>query len=163
MLSSGEELAPDIIVLATGSSYPLPGNSGAESAEQAEALFRAGHDALAGADHVLLLGGGPVGIELAGEITAAWPGKHVTIVDPVNDLLGGAFKPELRRELRRQLERQGVELLLGSALREPPPTPPGVPGLFTVMTEAGTAITADLWYRCYGVTPNSRLSRRRPR
>ena len=82
VLSSGEELAPDIIVLATGSSYPLPGNSGAESAEQAEALFRAGHDALAGADHVLLLGGGPVGIELAGEITAAWPGKHVTIARP---------------------------------------------------------------------------------
>ena len=149
-------------MLATGSSYPFPGNSGAESAEEAEALFRAGHDALAGADHVLLLGGGPVGIELAGEITATWPGKHVTILDLVNDLLGGLFKPELRRELRRQLERQGVELLLGSALREPPPTPPGVPGLFTVMTKAGTAITADLWYRCYGVTPNSRLSGRRP-
>jgi NADH dehydrogenase FAD-containing subunit len=30
-----------------------------------------------------------------------------------------------------------------------------VPGAFTVATEAGTEITADLWFRCYGVTPRS--------
>jgi len=37
--------------------------------------------------------------------------------------------------------------------REPPPTPPGVLGTFTVSTKTGTEITADLWFRCYGVTP----------
>ena len=26
---------------------------------------------------------------------------------------------------------------------------------FTVTTEAGTEVTADIWFRCYGVTPNS--------
>jgi NADH dehydrogenase FAD-containing subunit len=78
VLESGTELVPDFIVLATGSSYPFPGNSGAESAREAAALFRDGHDALAGANRVLLLGAGPVGIELAGEIAAAWPTKHVT-------------------------------------------------------------------------------------
>jgi NADH dehydrogenase FAD-containing subunit len=155
VLESGQELVPDFIVLATGSSYPFPGKSGAEDAHEAAARFREGHDALTAADRVLLLGAGPVGIELAGEITAAWPAKHVTIVDIVDDLLGGRFKVELRQELRRQLEQHGVELVLGSPLREPPPTPPGVPGAFTVATEAGTEITADLWFRCYGVTPRS--------
>jgi NADH dehydrogenase FAD-containing subunit len=28
-------------------------------------------------------------------------------------------------------------------------------GTFTVTTEAGTEITADIWFRCYGVVPNS--------
>ncbi len=155
VLESGKELVPDFIVLATGSSYPFPGNSGAEDDQGAAARFRDGHEALAWADRVLLLGAGPVGIELAGEIAAGWPDKHVTIVNVVDDLLGGRFKLELRQELRRQLEQHGVELVLGSPLREPPPTPPGVPGAFTVVTEAGTEITADLWFRCYGVTPRS--------
>jgi apoptosis-inducing factor 2 len=34
VLESGQELVPDFIVLATGSSYPFPGNSGAESARE---------------------------------------------------------------------------------------------------------------------------------
>jgi apoptosis-inducing factor 2 len=122
---------------------------------EAAARFRDGYEALSGADRVLLLGAGPVGIELAGEIAAVWPAKQVTIVDIVGDLLGGRFKPELRRELHRQLEQHEVKLVLGSPLRESPSTPPGILGTFTVSTEAGTEITADLWFRCYGVTPQS--------
>jgi NADH dehydrogenase FAD-containing subunit len=155
MLGSGKKLVPDFIVLATGSSYPFPGKSGTEDASEAGARFRDGYEALSGAERVLLLGAGPVGIELAGEIAAVWPTKQVTIVDIVGDLLGGRFKPELRRELHRQLEQHGVKLVLGSPLREPPPTPPGVLGTFTVSTKAGTEIMADLWFRCYGVTPHS--------
>jgi NADH dehydrogenase FAD-containing subunit len=155
VLGSGEELFPDFIVLASGSHYPFPGKSGVESASEAEAQFRAGYEALIGADRVLLLGAGPVGIELAGEIKAVWPEKHVTIVDVLDDILSGRFKLELRQELRRQIEESGVELVLGNPLSSAPPTPPGVPGAFTVTTENGTAITADLWFRCYGVTPRS--------
>jgi apoptosis-inducing factor 2 len=155
VLGSGKEHFPDFIVLATGSSYPFPGKSGTEDAREAAARFRDGYEALSGADRVLLLGAGPVGIELAGEIAAVWPAKQVTIVDIVGDLLGGKFKPELRRELHRQLEQHEVKLELGSPLRESPPTPPGILGTFTVSTEAGTEITADLWFRCYGVTPKS--------
>lgn len=155
MLGSGEKLVPDFIVLATGSSYPFPGKSGSEDAREAAARFRDSYEALSGAERVLLLGAGPVGIELAGEIAAVWSTKQVTIVDIVGELLGGRFKPELRRELHRQLEQHGVKLVLGSPLREPPPTLPGVLGTFTVSTEADTEITADLWFRCYGVTPQS--------
>ena len=43
--------------------------------------MRGTHAALAAAGRVLLLGAGPVGIELAGEIKAVWPGKQVTLVD----------------------------------------------------------------------------------
>jgi len=46
-------------------------------------------------------------------------------------------------------------LILGSPLRQAPPTEPGELGTFTVTTEAGTAVTSDIWFRCYGVVPNS--------
>jgi NADPH-dependent 2,4-dienoyl-CoA reductase/sulfur reductase-like enzyme len=152
VLGSGEELIPAFVVLATGSSYPFSGKSGTENARDAAARFRDGYEALSVADRVLLLGAGPVGIELADEITAVWPAKQVTIVDIVGELLGGRFKPELRRELHHQLEQHGVKLVLGSSLREPPLTPSGALGTFTVSIEAGIEITADFWFRCYGVT-----------
>jgi NADH dehydrogenase FAD-containing subunit len=40
-------------------------------------------------------------------------------------------------------------------LREEPPGEPGELRTFTVATEAGTEVTADLWFRCYGVIPVS--------
>jgi apoptosis-inducing factor 2 len=47
----------------------------------------------------------------------------------------------------------GVELLLGTSLRELPVTGPGQAAPFTVETEAGASIAADIWFACYGAAP----------
>ena len=154
-LASGEEIQADYIVLATGSAYPFPAKSDLDSSAAAHGKGRAAHAALAAAQRVLLVGAGPVGIELAGEIKAAWPDKHVTLLDVADDVLGARFRQDLKAELRRQLTAIGVELLLASPLREAPPTAPGELQAFTVVTESGTKVTADIWFRCYGVTPVS--------
>jgi NADH dehydrogenase FAD-containing subunit len=153
--ASGEEIAADYVVLASGSSYAFPAKTDQIDTEKATEQVRAAHRALAQADRVLLLGAGPVGIELAGEIRAVWPDKSIVLVDPRHDLLAGPFLPELRAELRSQLEEFEVELRLGSELRQPPATAPGELGEFTVVTQGGVEITADIWFRCYGVIPNS--------
>jgi apoptosis-inducing factor 2 len=153
VLSSGETLAADYVVLASGSRYPFPAKADIDGGEQARARYRAAHDALTGAGRVLVLGAGPVGIELAGEIKAAYPDKEVTILDVAEEILAGPYDRRLRAELRRQLAELGVELLLGSPLREGPPSAPASLASFTVATEAGTKVPADVWYRCYGVSP----------
>jgi apoptosis-inducing factor 2 len=153
--ASGEVIAADYVVLATGSSYPFPAKTDAVHTEHAFEQVRAAHRALSEADRVLLLGAGPVGIELAGEIRAVWPGKSIVLLDEREEVLGGPFMPELRAELRRQLEEFKIEVLLGSPLREAPPTEPGTLGTFSVTTDSGIEVTADLWFRCYGVVPNS--------
>jgi NADH dehydrogenase FAD-containing subunit len=155
VLASGAELIPDYLVLATGSGYPFPAKSDVDSTEKAHGKVRDTYAALAAADRVLLLGAGPVGIELAGEIKAVWPGKQVTLVDVADDVLGERYRPDLKAELRRQLDELGVGLLLGSPLRDGPPTAPGERGTFTVTTQAGAEVTADIWFRCYGVAPAS--------
>jgi NADPH-dependent 2,4-dienoyl-CoA reductase/sulfur reductase-like enzyme len=86
---------------------------------------------------VLLLGAGPVGIELAGEIKAVWPGKQVTLVDVADDILGERCRPDLKAELRRQLDELGVELLLGCPLTTMPTNGAGALAPFTVTTESG--------------------------
>jgi NADH dehydrogenase FAD-containing subunit len=154
-LASGAELEADYLVLATGSHYPFPAKNDVEGTAAAQHKVRTAHGALAAARRVLLLGAGPVGIELAGEIKAVWPDKHVTLLDVADDVLGERFRADLKAELRRQLADLGVELLLSSTLRDLPPTDPGELRTFTVSTESGAEVTADIWFRCYGVIPVS--------
>jgi NADH dehydrogenase FAD-containing subunit len=153
--ASGEEINADYIVLATGSSYPFPAKTDLVDTGHAQEQVRETNRALTSADRVLLLGAGPVGIELAGEIRHAWPDKSIVLLDVADEVLGGPYLPELKAELLRQLVDSRIEVLLGSPLLRTPPTEPGELGTFSVSTEAGVEVTADIWFRCYGVVPNS--------
>ncbi|MFE0023448.1 FAD-dependent oxidoreductase [Amycolatopsis sp. NPDC059021] len=153
-LASGRRIEADHLVLATGSGYTYPAKPAADSAEEALDDLRRTHKELADAGRVLIAGAGPVGLELAGEIKAVWPGKDVTVLDPAERLLPG-FRPEVRQDLHRQLDAAGIRLRLGTGLSAPPPTGPGQAGTFTVTTTGGEEITADIWFRAYGVRLNN--------
>jgi len=101
----------------------------------------------------MLLGAGPVGLELAGEIAAVWPDKHIVLVDLADQILPGPYDQRLRDELNRQLDDLGVERVLGNPLTHLPDTPAGKARTFTVATATGTRIEADIWFRCHGTTP----------
>lgn len=154
-LASGERVGADYLVLATGSDYPYPAKTDTDLSGEALARLRATHAELTDAGRVLIIGAGPVGLELSGEIKAVWPDKRVTVLDPAERLVPG-FDPAMNAELHRQLDGMGVELRLGTALAEQPPTEPGRTKTFTVGTvgasgAAAEEITADIWFRCYGV------------
>ncbi|MFJ8026780.1 FAD-dependent oxidoreductase [Streptomyces sp. NPDC096311] len=153
-LASGEELTADYIVLATGSGYPFPAKIEVDDTAAAQQKYLEAQAGLHAAEHILLLGAGPVGLEFAGEIKHVWPEKKVVIVDPVADILS-EYQPELREEVRRQLGELDIQLVLGSALKEDPPTEPGERGTFHVSTTSDVGITADIWFRCFGVTPQT--------
>ena len=116
ILESGDELEADYVVLASGSSYPFPAKSDVDSTAAALAKYAAASDRVEHAERVLLIGAGAVGIELAGEIKAAWPDKPVVLLDEFDDVLGETYRADLRAELRAQLESIGVELMLGAPL-----------------------------------------------
>lgn len=150
-LGSGAWLASDFIVLATGSTYPFPAKLDVDDSAAAKERLRTAHEQLAAADRILLLGAGPVGLELAGEIRAAFPDKAVTIVDRGRDVITGEdFPDEFRAELRRQLAELGVELVLGTTLTVEPVSDPGTFKPFTVTTQSGRTLAADIWFRCFG-------------
>jgi NADH dehydrogenase FAD-containing subunit len=154
-LASGGRLEPDYLILATGSSYPFPAKSDEPDTEAARAKYRRAHEALLGAQRVLLVGAGPAGLELAGEIKAFYPDKHVTIADAAPDIMTGPFDQALRDELHNQLDKLGVELKLGSPLRELPSAAPATAAPISITTGAGEELTADIWYRCFGVVPET--------
>lgn len=152
-LADGTRITADYIVLATGSAYPFPAKVDVNDSAAARRKLRATHHALADAGNVLLLGAGPVGLELAGEIKAAWADKAVTIVDPQPDIVAGDYPGELRAELRRQLDALGVELLLGTQLSELPPSAAGERRTFTATLSSGEHRKVDIWFRCFGASP----------
>jgi apoptosis-inducing factor 2 len=154
-LASGAELRPDFVVLATGSTYPYPAKSDTDETTTAVGRYRESHDELAGAARVLIVGAGPTGLELAGEISDRWPEKQITVLEAEPEILAGPYKQELRDEARRQLEERGVEIVLGEALIAEPASPPVTLAPFAVSTQAGRVIEADIWFRCYGLAPVS--------
>jgi NADH dehydrogenase FAD-containing subunit len=153
-VGSGDRIQADYIVLATGSDYPFPAKLDVDDSTTGKAKLEETRVEMLEAERVLVLGAGPVGLELAGEIKSAWPDKAVTLVDPIDGIMP-SYDEELRTELQRQLDELGIELVLGTALNDEPSTQPGVSKTFTVTTGSGREITADIWFRCFGVVPNT--------
>ena len=154
-LASGDVLEPDYLVLATGSAYPFPAKVEEPDVASARARILAAHEALLDADRVLIVGAGPAGLELAGEVKSFHPDKHVVIADIAPDILAGPYDQALRDELRRQLEALGIELRLGVALGELPDAAPATLAPISVPTADGDPLEADMWFRAFGVRPHS--------
>ncbi|KAJ2811091.1 hypothetical protein H4S07_002281, partial [Coemansia furcata] len=121
-LSDGQTLVYDYLVLATGARNKLPSNllssSIAEAQDEATRLF----DAVARAQSILIVGGGAVGVEIAGEIGHAYPDKSVTLVHSAPRLLPPNFKPGIGDGAATKLKRLGVAVHLNEKVNIPPGT-----------------------------------------
>jgi NADH dehydrogenase FAD-containing subunit len=149
-LSATESIDTDFLVLATGTGYPFPAKFIENQVAVAAARLSRLREALAIAQRVMIVGAGPVGLELAGELTSTFPDLDVTIVDQADEILSaGDYLPELRETVRSQLEARGVVFELGAPLGYLPPLDVGTFEPFTVSTTAGRTISAEVWFRCY--------------
>ncbi|KAJ6571644.1 FAD/NAD(P)-binding domain-containing protein [Mycena capillaripes] len=95
-LGSGEEVPYDIIILATGLSWADP-ISFPDSAEDVQTYLANSREKFARAESYLLVGGGVVGCELAGELKDIWPEKEVTIVHGQRLLFNDAYPDRFRK------------------------------------------------------------------
>jgi NADH dehydrogenase FAD-containing subunit len=149
-----ESVDADIVVLATGTAYPFPAKFLEDEAAVAASRLARLRDDLARTERALVVGGGPVGLELAGELTSAFPDLHVTVVDKADDVLTvGDYLPDLREAVKAQLAERGVEFITGAPLAYLPPGDVGVFHPFTVDTRDRVRIDAQMWFRCYGSRP----------
>ncbi|WP_306111208.1 MULTISPECIES: NAD(P)/FAD-dependent oxidoreductase [unclassified Roseovarius] len=109
-LEDGTEISSDFTLVATGSSYNLPFKSSAEDLEVFLDAHRTLAERIAQARHIAIVGAGPVGTELAGEIATARPDAHVTLIAaaplPMPDQ-----PARLGRALMNRLHRLGVKVI----------------------------------------------------
>jgi NADH dehydrogenase FAD-containing subunit len=158
VLENGQRLKFDYLVLATGSNYPFPAKMASDKVAEAETAVRLVNERVAQAKSILMIGAGPVGIELAGEIASLYPGKPVTLIDPGERLLP-AFNPNLGELLFAGLTQLGVKVLFGERLVKMPTatnaTASEQPIMQTYLTEKGTQIEADIHFICFGLQLNT--------
>ncbi|KAF7311064.1 hypothetical protein HMN09_00650200 [Mycena chlorophos] len=148
VLADGQEIGYDVLVLAPGSVWDGPTAVPNDEAEvsafvaQQRAMF-------ANAEKIVLVGGGAVSIEYAGEIKDIWPKKNVTIVHAGDALLNPAYPPRFRKALESTLHSRGIKIILNDAVDEFPPG--GTP----VKTRNGAIIDADLVVPVRGPQPRT--------
>jgi len=150
-----DTVAFDYLLLATGSLYPTVDGArvvkpGAEqhSLEKREAVWGDAAKRLREAEDAIVVGGGPVGVELAAEIADVYPEKRVTLISR-SERLCAALPSRVGELCARWLQRRNVEIHRGvgtSAIR-----PDGV------TLEDGRELTAAVVYNCAGAPPNSAM------
>ncbi|KAF0699349.1 Aste57867_10065 [Aphanomyces stellatus] len=146
----------DYLILATGSTYasPIKVAAGAYTREGIERAVVETAARIKAASSVLIVGGGPVGIEVAGEIAAAYPDKKVTILDAHAKLVSNSgLNDKFRATLGTRLTQLGVKLVLGERLSDRVTEHGFDPK--TVVTDRGTQIASDVQLVCAGMTPNT--------
>lgn len=143
LLADGSKLVFDMAVIASGSSYstfPIAKSQNAMQLAQRETELTHARQQLNDVKTILIVGGGIVGVELAGEIADHFPEKTVTLVHGSDRLLP-ELKPKASQLADKQLSALGVKIRYNTRLSP----------------NDDLYQNADLVYHCVGVTPNTSM------
>jgi len=99
-------------VIATGAIYPTPCRP-QQSVKETFQLLQKYRDGIKEAEKIVIVGGGPVGIEFAGEILHQYRDKSVTLLHSGDQLVSKTAPIAFHKKLVQQLEAAGAEVILG--------------------------------------------------
>ncbi|KAG8785649.1 hypothetical protein FRC12_017325 [Ceratobasidium sp. 428] len=146
-----EPVPYEYLILATGSTWEGPLNLPPAKVDAVEAVsaqrtqYRSSHS-------VLIVGGGAVGIELAGELRESLPHVKVNLVHRNRALMNDTYPDKYRQSLHDMLIKSGVNIILNDMIVD---ESVNADGMF--MTVSGQPIAADLLIPTRGGRPNTSM------
>ncbi|KAF4826143.1 Fe-regulated protein 8 [Colletotrichum tropicale] len=151
---TGEEIPYSHMVIATGSGVgmSLPSRVGSTDKSQGVKLLQEFQQRIKTAKHLVVVGGGAAGVELATDAKDQYPEKSVTLVHS-RDAVMNRFGPELQAGARKGLEDLGVEVVLGERTTTDAP----IDGFVTL--RSGRKLECDFLVNAIGQQPSSDLVR----
>ncbi|GMN60999.1 hypothetical protein TIFTF001_030081 [Ficus carica] len=136
--ADGHSLAYDYLVIATGHKDSFP-----RTRSERLSHYKSEFEKIKSADSILIVGGGPTGVELSAEIATDFPGKKVTLVHRGSRLLEFVGSKASRKALNWLISKK-VEVLLDQSVNLD-----GVSdGVY--QTSKGETIKADCHFLCTG-------------
>jgi len=148
--------------VATGSrnTSPIEPPPEAVTREQVAAHLHKVQCAVAAAPRIAIIGGGVVGVELAGEIRDRYAGKTITILNSGADILSSAtmLPKSFRKRLLRLLASRNIMVKLNATAELDGHFSPGQTMLEdtrTIRTVQGDRVEADLFLLCLGSRPRT--------
>jgi NADH dehydrogenase FAD-containing subunit len=154
LLSDGRRINYEILVVATGSSYrsfPIGKPIAETKLSDRNAFFVSENSHLISAKEILIIGGGPVGVELAGEIASRYSDKKIFLAHG-NDRLLNFLRPSSGKKALRILSKLGVDVVLNDRL-----VPDGI-GRYRSIKSSKVYMT-DLAFNCIGTMNNTAFMR----
>ncbi|OAA52142.1 Pyridine nucleotide-disulfide oxidoreductase, NAD-binding domain protein [Cordyceps fumosorosea ARSEF 2679] len=158
-VTTGNTFGYDYLVIASGSTTPATlGQSGlkipfkATAFEDTKAAIHEAQKKLAAADSIIIGGGGPLGVEMAGELAEAPGGKKIILVSQTDALLVGAT-PTVQKRSLALLNQKNVHVILGSRVESAQYSADAK--VWSVKLASGRTITADQYIASTGVVPNN--------
>ncbi|XP_063291243.1 ferroptosis suppressor protein 1 [Pelobates fuscus] len=114
ILENNEELPYSHLIIATGSDGPFPGKfNKLTSREEAIQVYEDLVNEVKKAKHVVVVGGGSAGVEMAAELKTDYPEKEVTLIHSKVALADVDLEPKVRQAIKEILLKKGVKLVLG--------------------------------------------------
>lgn len=158
------------LVIATGASTPSPLLGLNRDEEFLRTNWTAFRKALPTAKNIVIAGGGPAGIETAGELgeflngRAGWfsskpanPKASITVVTADSKILP-ALRPDIAKKAEEYLAKVGVIVVKNARVKTVVPHGAGADNVTTKATltlEDGKTLDADLYIPATGTTPNT--------
>ncbi|CAL1367361.1 unnamed protein product [Linum trigynum] len=138
----GEAVGYDYLVVATGHRDPVP-----KTRKERLAQYHSDNEKIKSASSILIVGGGPTGVELAGEIAVDYPEKQVTLAHNGSRLLE-FIGPKAGDKALKWLQSRKVEVKLEQ--RVDLDNVSDDDGSKTYHTSSGETIQADCHFLCTG-------------
>ncbi|MCD6358585.1 MAG: FAD-dependent oxidoreductase [Dehalococcoidia bacterium] len=156
-LSDGEKIGYNKLVLATGSNPVQPPIAGMDKknvyvVKKEHSHLREMAKAMESARHIVVIGGGFIGIEFADECRKR--GHEVTVVELLEHCLRLVCTDELCSRVEGALEERGVNIITGSAVQ----SIGGTDEVEFVQLDNGREIKCDMVIVGIGVVPNTKLA-----
>ncbi|KAL1860247.1 hypothetical protein Daus18300_009301 [Diaporthe australafricana] len=148
----------DSLVISTGTTSPSPLWTLHRDENRTSEAFKSVQASLSTAKTVLIAGGGPVGVETAGEIASSHPEAKITLLSGGHRLLQ-RVKPATGAKAQAQLEQNFGVTVIHDVRAEPnvvsSPNSDEEAGKTTIPLSDGSTHTTDLFIDATGGAPNS--------
>jgi len=150
----------DYLVIATGAAHYFPAKTLSPDFKGLVYLFQETHKVVESASKITVVGAGPVGIELTGELSYKYPEKEITLIH-AHEKLSLENTPDYYHEnvITKVRALPNVKLILGErAILDDIPEfhqHKFASGKRTLKTDKGTEIETDLIFFCPGSKPNT--------
>ncbi|GLT14703.1 NADH:flavorubredoxin reductase NorW [Vibrio algivorus] len=154
--TKGDVLSYSKLVLATGASTFIPPMNGSAVKNvitlNSRIEYQAAQNKLDQAEHVLIIGAGLIGTELAMDLSTS--GKTVSVVDPCNSIMQTLLPDAISAPLQQKLIQGGVKLYLNNTVQTLEQTDFGI----EITLHSGEQFLVDSVISASGLKPNIHLA-----
>jgi apoptosis-inducing factor 2 len=140
------------LVIATGIRSPTPLTTLQGDYTVSQKALEEANEQLSSAKEIVIAGGGPVGVEVAGEIGYRYKGKAtITLIAGASKLIP-VYRESRAKKVQKLLEKVGVTVVYNAKVTGSKQTSEGKTD---VQLDNGKTMTADVYIPAFGVQPNT--------